>query len=128
MVAYYFTADTISCSNLKFLLKHIIEQLQDIGIKIKATVCDQSSTQRRALSELSKENNVKHILYTFMVRSEGIVIIFDVPHLLKNTRNALLWSVIKFDTHKIAKFEYIYNAYKVDQQFSFKLLYKLKKK
>ncbi|XP_018371203.1 PREDICTED: uncharacterized protein LOC108766419 [Trachymyrmex cornetzi] len=128
VIAYYFTTDTISCSNLKFLLKlkHIIEQLQDIGIKVKTTVCDQGSTQRRALSELSKENNVKQTSYTFMVRSEEIVIIFDVPHLLKNTRNALLRSVIKFDTHKVAKFEYIHNDFKVDQQFPFKLLYKLK--
>ncbi|XP_039308510.1 uncharacterized protein LOC105202523 [Solenopsis invicta] len=126
VVAYYFTANNISCNNLKFLIKHIIEQLQDIGVKIKATICDQSSTQRRALLELSQENNVRQISYTFMVRSEEIVIIFDVPHLLKNTRNALLRSDIKFNTHKTAKFTYIYNAFKIDQQFPFKLLYKLK--
>jgi len=98
--------------------------LQDIGIKIKATVCDQGSTQRKVLSELCKENNVKRISYTFMVRLEEIIVIFDVPHLLKNTRNALIQSVIKYDTHKVAKFQYIYNAFKIDQQFSFKLLYK----
>jgi len=125
IIAYYFTTDQISCSNLKFLLKHIIEQLQDIGIKIKATVCDQGSTQRKALSELSKENNIKRTSYTFMVRLEEIVIIFDVPHLLKNTRNALIQSVINYDTHKVAKFQYIYNAFKIEQQFPFKL-YKLK--
>jgi len=90
VIAYYFTTDQIFCNNLKFLLKYIMEQLQDIGIKIKATVCDQGSTQRKALSELSKENNIKRTSYTFMVRLKKIVVIFDVPHLLKNTRNALI--------------------------------------
>jgi len=82
--------DTISCNNLKFLLKHIIEQLQNIDIKIKATVCDQGSIQI-ALSELSKENKINNI---FMVRSEEIIIIFDIRHLMRNIRSALLRSDI----------------------------------
>jgi len=64
--------------------------LQDIDIKIKATVCDQGSIlsqfKRKALSELSKENNIKRTSYILMGRLEEIVVIF-VPHLLKNTLN-----------------------------------------
>jgi hypothetical protein len=55
------------------------------------------------------------------------VTIFDVPHLLKNTRNALLKCKLQFAPHKFAKFEHILTVFNFDQQKTFKSLPKLKR-
>jgi hypothetical protein len=39
-----------------------------------------------------------------------------VPHLLKNTRNALIDCAIEFSNKKHAKFEHIQAAFNLDQQ------------
>lgn len=127
VIAYYFTTDTILSNNLKYIITNVIVQLQEIGLKVKATVCDQGSTQRKAISALCAENKTDPTCYTFVVKSEIIVTIYDVPHLLKCTRNALLRCKIRFIENKEAKFKYIQNAFDVEQNFPFKLLYKLNK-
>ena len=58
----------------------------------------------------------------FSVNGKPIVLMFDVPHLLKNTRNAMLRCNIAFDDDKIAKFEYIQQVFEHDQRKSFKTL------
>lgn len=73
------------------------------------------------------ENKTDPTCYTFVVKSQTVVTIYDVPHLLKCTWNALLCCKIKFAKNKVAKFQYIRNAFDVEQNFPFKLLYKLKK-
>lgn len=107
------------------IVTNIVEQFQDIELKVKATVCDQGSTQRKALSELCLENTVNPTCYTFVIKSETIVTIYDVPHLLKCTRNALLRCNIRFAEDKVAKFQYIRNAFDVELNFKFRQLYKL---
>ncbi|EFA13306.2 hypothetical protein TcasGA2_TC001484 [Tribolium castaneum] len=52
VIAYYFTANTVSANNLKFLIEEIISQLQNIGLTVVATVCDQGTTNVSALNQL----------------------------------------------------------------------------
>lgn len=124
VIAYYFTAYTISCQSLKAIIKNAISELQEIGITVKATICDQGSTQRRAITELCNENQIDPTPYTFTVNDETIVTFYDVPHLLKCTRNALLKCKIRFD-NKIATFEHIKTAFEIDQTRPFKQVHKL---
>lgn len=100
-------------------------KLQKIGIIVKATVCDQGSTQKKAISELCTENTIDPTPYTFVINNITIVTIFDVPHLLKCTRNALLRCKIKFRHNKTAKFEYIRQVFHLDQTKNYKTLFKL---
>lgn len=119
-VAYYFTSSSIiRTQNLKVLVPFIIKTLQDIGLKVLATVCDQSSTNQAALSQLSCENVNNPLPYTFRVNGEEVCIIYDIPHLLKNTRNALLRCGIEFEPGKMAKFKYIRKAFELDRSRSF---------
>jgi hypothetical protein len=80
---------------LKEIIVEIIKQLQ-VGLNVVATVCDQGSTNRAAIKELCT--------------------IFNVPHLLKNTRNALIDCAIEFSNKKHPKFEHIQAAFNLDQQ------------
>ncbi|KAJ8911783.1 hypothetical protein NQ315_008836 [Exocentrus adspersus] len=43
VVAYYFTSGTISAQALKQIIVHLISELQNIGLKVFSTVCDQDS-------------------------------------------------------------------------------------
>ena len=52
--------------------------------------------------------------------------LFDIPHLLKNTRNALLTCTLEIPRGKFVKFEYIKKAFELDQKKKFRLLDKLK--
>jgi hypothetical protein len=86
VIAYYFTSKTIQTANLKFLIKEIISQFQRIGLNVLATVCDQGPTNCTALRELCDQRHPRQSSYYFFVKDKPIVTIFDVPHLLKNTR------------------------------------------
>jgi len=61
---------------------------------------DQDSTQRKALSALCAENKIDPSCYTFVIKTQIIVIIYVVSHLLKCTQNALL-RCKKLDLQKI---------------------------
>lgn len=104
VVAYYFTCNTIASDKLKLIIKEIIEKLQETGFIVLATICDQAKTNQSALSKLCSENHARQSPYYFFVNEQEIVTIYDVPHLLKNTRNALLRCKLKFEPHKFAKF------------------------
>lgn len=110
------------------MIKNAILQLQEIGVIVKATICDQGSTQRKAISELCAENKIDSTLYTFVINNITIVTIFDVPHLLKCTRNALLRCKIRFRSNKTAKFQYIQQVFELDQTKNYKTLFKLHSK
>ncbi|KAJ3648785.1 hypothetical protein Zmor_020561 [Zophobas morio] len=121
VIAYYFTSHTVSAENLRFLIIEIILQLQEVGLTVVATVCDQGPTNGAAVNQLCGKNP-----YYFYVNKYRIVTIYDVPHLLKITRNALLKCKIEFAPHKCAKFEHIKNVFDFDQRKTFKSLPKLK--
>ncbi|XP_049798176.1 LOW QUALITY PROTEIN: uncharacterized protein LOC126226241 [Schistocerca nitens] len=94
VVAYYFTHTSVSSITLKSLITYVIRQLQEIGLKVVCTVCDQGATNQRALKELCCEKSTESSPFHFVVRDEPIAVIYDVPHILKNTRNALLGNKI----------------------------------
>jgi hypothetical protein len=97
--------------------KEIISQLQDIGLNVLAFVCDQGPTNCAALRELCDQRHPRQTSYIFFLcKDKQIVAIFHVPHLLKNTRNALLKCKIQFVPHKRAKFHHIEPVFDFDQQ------------
>jgi hypothetical protein len=94
---------------------------------LRHRVCDQGSTNRAAIKELCGANTDRPSPYYFVVNGNRICTIFDVPHLLKNTRNALIDCAIEFSNKKHAKFEHIQAAFNFDQQIrTYKHLPKLK--
>jgi len=114
-IAFYFTKTTIKSEILKQLIVNIITRLQEVGLNIVATVCDQGTTNQKALRLLTEENTDNPTSYHFMVNKAPIVTIFDVPHLLKCTRNALLTCNIEFEPNKFANFDHILNTYNLDK-------------
>ena len=126
VLVYYFTVNTICTEYLKNLIFTLINQSQNIGLKVVSTVCDQGPTNQAAVTQLCAETNETKDQFYFNVNGEPVAILFDVPHLLKNTRNALLKSTFEFRDGKLAKFEYIKKAFELDQKKIYRQLLKLK--
>lgn len=127
IVAYYFTAKTIAPDSLVFLIKEIIGQLQKIGLIVVATICDQAKTNQSALTKLCSQNHVRQSPYYFFVNEREIATIYDVPHLLKSTRNSLFKCKIEFEPRKFAKFSDIQTVFDIDRQKKYSAFTRLKK-
>lgn len=121
-VAYYFTEHTVPTKNLKEIIINVIKALQDINLKPVVLVCDQGPTNRKAIASLLCGNDEPF----FTVNNQKIFAMYDPPHLLKNTRNALFKYNIKFDSCKTAKFEHIKHCFNIDKQRRFQALRQLR--
>lgn len=93
-----------------------------------ATVCDQGATNRKAISDLCKENSSQNEEpgSHFVLNNHNIFTIFDPPHLLKSTRNALLKYIIRYNKVKTAKMEHIRQCFNIDKKRRFQALRKLR--
>lgn len=66
-------------------------------------------------------------VHIFDINDQKVCTIFDVPHLLKNTRNAFFRYNVEYRDKKYANFEHIQGAFNLDQQHrTYKQLPKLK--
>ena len=78
-------------------LKAVIRNVRKCGLKVLATVCDQSQPNVAAINSLKKETNrlykkrnVENRLFGFELDGEEVIPLYDVPHLIKTIRNNLL--------------------------------------
>ncbi|ENN76562.1 hypothetical protein YQE_07012, partial [Dendroctonus ponderosae] len=85
-------AGTVESKALQSLIKDIIIALEAAGLVVLATVCDQGATNRKSISNLCLETQNRNYEPNpyFKINNHKIFTLFDPPHLLKSTRNALL--------------------------------------
>lgn len=105
---------------LKLLLKDCICQLQNIGLTVLIVVCDRSPIN----VQLSTDLGITYQNPYFILNDHNIFFIFDVPHLLKATRNMFLKHNFMFD-QCIAKMEYVKQFFEMDTILNLKLAPKL---
>lgn len=68
----------------------VTKKLFNINVIPLITICDQGTTNRKAIKCLMRrDNNDELFKPLFMVNGKEIIAIFDPPHLLKSTRNDL---------------------------------------
>ncbi|XP_030746849.1 uncharacterized protein LOC115875516 [Sitophilus oryzae] len=124
-IAYFFTRDTIKTEQLKTLIKEIIIELEKANLYILTTVCDQGATNRCAITQLCRENSNRPEPY-FVLNDHKIFTLFDPPHLIKSTRNALLKYIIKYSNTKFAKMDHIKQCFYIDKTKRFQALRKIR--
>ncbi|KAJ3640332.1 hypothetical protein Zmor_003639 [Zophobas morio] len=126
-IAYFFTWKTIKTPHLKQIVVRCVQELRSIGLNVVTTVCDQGATNRGAMSQLCRETvNDTPSMTHFVVDDVAVNTMYDLGHLMKSTRNALLDNEIRFEDHKSAKFEHIVTVFELDQKNTYKILPKLK--
>lgn len=120
-IVYTFCSSSTKTMDLVRLLKVIISQCQQSGLKILATVCDQGATNCAAINYLTKHNatanNYSEDVKIFEINGQNIVHIYDSPHLLKGIRNNLLGKHLVWNKNGksyTAKWDHIISVYKID--------------
>lgn len=91
VLGYFFYAGGIRTCKLKELFEASIHKVEETGMKVMFTVCDQEGVHRSLFQTLgmTPENP------SFEVNGERINFFFDAPHVLKSLRNTLLKYNIK---------------------------------
>ncbi|KAI4468052.1 thap domain-containing protein 9 [Holotrichia oblita] len=106
------------------ILKLIVAEVEKTGFHIVATICDQGSNNVAAITSLiaqTRRRNLKNQIDStdsiFQIGNTRIIPLYDTPHLIKGIRNNLLKHDLCFEINsqkKIAKWDHIYTAYKMD--------------
>ncbi|CAG4972030.1 unnamed protein product [Colias eurytheme] len=125
-IAYYFTS-RLNKTELKNIITTVIQYAQDSGLIIVNTVCDQSTVNVGAITELVTETKAKYLRrgkewrYDHMsIDRKKIVPLFDVPHLIKGIRNNLLNKDLVYTSNnvqKTVKWEYFQKLYAADKSY-----------
>lgn len=125
-VAYYFTTK-LNKMELKTVIKEVIINCQNAGLIIINTVCDQSTVNVSAITELVNETKALYLRNgkewrhdVIHVNKRNIIPIYDTPHLIKGIRNNLLTKDMVYEVNneqQIVKWEYYQKLYAADMSF-----------
>jgi hypothetical protein len=112
-IGYFISEHGLSGVKIKELLQAMILQLVSIDLEPRAFVCDQASTNRKAMSELGVSPEKPF----FKVGERKIFCLYDVPHLIKSLRNNFLQSDFILENETLS-FENVRQVYKIDSSSS----------
>ncbi|KAF9406036.1 hypothetical protein HW555_013454 [Spodoptera exigua] len=125
-VAYYFT-NALDKIELKKIIKTVVKHVVESGLIIVNTVCDQSTVNVGAITELVQESRAMYLRNGKVWRNEvmhiagqKIIPLYDVPHLIKGVRNNLLTKDLIYtinNSQKIVKWEYFQMIYAADKSY-----------
>ncbi|CAH2100873.1 unnamed protein product [Euphydryas editha] len=126
-VAYYFT-NSLTKLELKQNLRSVIDHCFQSSLIIVNTVCDQSSANVGAITELIQETKATYLRqgkewHHEVMRFKGHVVVplYDTPHLIKGIRNNLITKDISYVTNnekKIVKWDYFKMVYDADKSYA----------
>ena len=85
VLGYFFYSGGINTSKLKELYEAGIKKVQEMGMKVVFTVCDQEGVHRSLFKTLGMTPEDP----SFEINGERIHFFYDTPHLLKSLRNTL---------------------------------------
>ena len=102
-IAYFFTEHGMSTADITRNIKEIVTACQHIGLHIVGTICDQMSTNVKAIENLKQDSKARALrigkefrLTGFEINGEEIIPLYDPPHLIKGLRNNLLEHDVSF--------------------------------
>lgn len=121
-IAYYPVHRTLGQSGFKSAIDECLIACHGAGIQDVALVVDQESTQMTLLSKLTSHSTpyMQH-----PVTKEPVFVIIDIPHCLKNARNAFMKNDIEFDGCKVARWQHLTVFYTRDCPSSLRLVCRL---
>ncbi|XP_047027534.1 uncharacterized protein LOC124641571 isoform X2 [Helicoverpa zea] len=120
-IAYSFCAGSTKTSDLKRLIKTVVQAVEETTLQVVATICDQGATNVAAINALLRETKEKYLKRNeewrggfFEINNTSIIPLYDPPHLLKGVRNNLLTKKLhyKYEGKQcVAKWDDIVNLY-----------------
>lgn len=124
-ISFLFTGAGLTAAYLTKSLKQVISNLQDVGLIVVATICDQVPVNATAINNLIVESkrdffqaNREYRGLGFFLNNKEIVPLFDPPHLLKGIRNNMLNGDVQFKWKEarvqVASWKHVINLYDID--------------
>lgn len=119
-LAYFFYKTSATSDDLKDILFKTVRRCKSIGLNVMGVVSDQGSN----FQKLVKTLNVTDENPIFLIDDHKLVYLFDIPHLLKSTRNNLFSYQFLLQGGETRK-HYIETMYNYDRTKQYKLAPKL---
>lgn len=119
-IGYFFSEKGTPATKLKQLLFECMDLLHEIGLKLKAVICDQGCNNQSLFKMLGISLNKPHIKY----HDENIHFLFDAPHLIKCIRNNLQKYGFSVGENEVS-WNYIADIYERDKTQSIRALRKI---
>lgn len=110
-IAYYFHGGTCFAGVIKNLILDAITKLKSIGVPVRVLVTSTAPTFLR----LSRQLEISAEHPSFQVDDESVIFVFDVPRLIRTTRNVLMKYDLKFHD-KTASWTDIEEFFKYDSK------------
>lgn len=114
-IGYYLVKAACKGQNAQTIVQEAVGKLFGVGFIVIAVVSDQGSNFRKASSLLGASKEKPY----FLMNGQKVWYLFDPPHLIKNTRNALLQNNIIIDTpttrNDLIKWSHITELYGIDK-------------
>ena len=121
-IAYFYSNNSMCSTNLARIVNNAMIHLHTTGLTVRCLVCDQSSSNIRALKFIGFSLLKQQI--THPTTEAKVYIIFDLPHLTKNVRNNLIKHDILSDG-KIISWKHMQELYNLDKVNAVRLVPKL---
>jgi len=106
---YFFTGNEIKGDNLVLILKECVKKLLEPCLIPSAVVCDQGSQNRRMFSLLGASVTNP----SMEIHGQKLVLLYDMPHLIKSLRNNLLDGNIQIENTTIS-LQDVKKSYEID--------------
>lgn len=123
-LAYFFIAKTLPAMDLKEMLENIILNMHASGFRVLGFVSSQLGSQESNFYRLYQLLGVTPAQPFFTVSQRKIFFLFDVPHLLKSTRDNFLAHTFKFKGEEIRR-EHVDALYAFDKDRPRRIVSKL---
>lgn len=120
-IAYFFYKTSPTSGELKNILFESVRKLNATGLNVLGVVSDQGSNFYKLVKtdlKLTVDNPY------FKIENQELVYLFDVPHLLKSTRNNFFTYIFVMNTGETNK-SFLENMYHLDKQKQYRLAPKL---
>lgn len=120
-IAYFFCKTAATSDDLKDILFEAVRKLRGTGLNVLGVVSDQGSNFYKLVKttlKLTEDNPL------FFVDDIKLVYLFDIPHLLKSTRNNFFSYIFLLDEGETRKI-YLETMYNLDKTKQFRLTPKL---
>jgi hypothetical protein len=115
------SAGPTTSKKLRELVLNVLDSLREVGLVVKAVVCDQGANNRSLFTKLGVTVDKPFI----EVNQNKVHSLHDPPHLLKSVRNNFRKYNVKF-SGGVAKWEHVKKFYDCDSKQKVRLACKLK--
>lgn len=122
---YFLTSGPMDGKKMRTLLLDAIQRIKLTGLKVLLFICDQGSNNRSMLRQMGVTADQPYFLDR---DGEKVFVLYDPPHLVKNTRNNFKSHGFILPGNKKIMWKYVQDLYQYDKDRKIRMVPKLSEK